>query len=79
MLHLRSLAVASVATVALVALVRATVNELLKHVLLPLAVCLERWARRLDRRVEVFDCVPAFLTDAIAKLESLNFANRTHI
>ena len=52
---------------------------LLKHVLLSLAVGLERRARRLDGGVEVLDCVPTILAHAVTELKSLDLANRADI
>jgi hypothetical protein len=54
-------------------------TRLLEHVLLTLAIGLEGWARRLDRGVEILDGMAAFLTHAVAELESLDFADRTHV
>ena len=56
-----------------------TAGVLLKHVLLSLAVGLERGARGLDRGIEILDRVSAFLADAIAELKTFHFANRSHV
>ena len=58
---------------------RKTTGVLLKHVLLALAVGLERGARRLDRGIEILHGVSAFLAEPVAELEAFNFANRPNI
>ena len=53
--------------------------DLLEHVLLSLAVGLERGARRLRRGVEILDRVTTILANAVAEHETLDFTNRADI
>src|SRR5690606_29011529 len=52
---------------------------LLKHVLLALAIGLERGARRFRRGVEVLHGVAALLADAIAEHEAFDLADRADV